>query len=224
MVIGIVLSQEGRPITFFSEKLNDAKKRYSSYDLEMYTLVQSLKKWRHYLMPKEFIVFTDNQALSFINNQEKLNHRHMKWVETLQAFTSTLKHKKGVKNKVADALSRRALTINQIQLESVGIESLKTMYGVDEDFGEIYQVCTSFGDKYHAEFSKFLIQDGLLFKGVQLCIPRCSMRLNIIREKHCGTMAGHFGLDKTLDLVRRYYYWPKLQSDVRKFVETCVIC
>jgi len=112
IAIGAVLSQEGRPITFFNEKLNDAKKRYSSYDLEMYALVQSLKKWRHYLMPKEFIVSTDNQALSFINSQEKLNHRHMKWVETLQAFTFTLKHKKGVKNKVVDALSRRVLTIN----------------------------------------------------------------------------------------------------------------
>lgn len=141
MDIGVVLSQEGRPIAFFSEKLNDAKRRYSSYDLEMYALVQSLKKWRHYLLPKEFIVFTNNQALSFINNQEKLNHRNMKWVETLQAFTFNLKHKKGVNNKVADALRRRILTMNQIKMESVGIDSLKTMYVADDDFGEIYKVC-----------------------------------------------------------------------------------
>ena len=30
--IGVVLSQEGRPIVFFSEKLNDAKRKYSKYD------------------------------------------------------------------------------------------------------------------------------------------------------------------------------------------------
>lgn len=111
----------------------------------MYALVQSLKKWRHYLLPKDFIVFTDNQVLNFINSQEKLNHRHMKWVETLQAFTFILKHKKGVKNKVADAL-RRVLNINQIKMESVGIDSLKSMYVADEDFGEIYKVYESFGD------------------------------------------------------------------------------
>ena len=52
---------------------------------------------------------------------------------------------------------------------------------------------------------------------------QCSMRTNIIKKKHSGTMGGHFGLDKTLELVRRYYYWPKLHNDVRNFVETCMI-
>lgn len=65
--IGGVLSQEGRPVAFFSEKLNEAKQKYSTYDLELYAMVQALRKWRHYLLPKEFIVFTDNHALSFLN-------------------------------------------------------------------------------------------------------------------------------------------------------------
>ena len=30
--IGAILSQEGRPIAYFSEKLNDAKRKYSIYD------------------------------------------------------------------------------------------------------------------------------------------------------------------------------------------------
>ena len=70
-----VLSQEGRPISFINENKNEAKQKYSTYDLEMYGLVQSLRKWRHYLLPKEFIVFTNNQALTFLNRQEKINHR-----------------------------------------------------------------------------------------------------------------------------------------------------
>ena len=39
LAIGVVLSQKGRPIAFFSEKLNEAKRMYSSYDLELYALV-----------------------------------------------------------------------------------------------------------------------------------------------------------------------------------------
>lgn len=39
LVVGSVLSQEGRPMDFYSEKINEAKKNYSSYDLEIYALV-----------------------------------------------------------------------------------------------------------------------------------------------------------------------------------------
>ena len=61
-MIGVVFSQEGRPIKFYSEKLNEAKK-YSIYNQELYGIIQELKKWRHYLLPKEFILFTDHKAL-----------------------------------------------------------------------------------------------------------------------------------------------------------------
>lgn len=59
-VILVVLRQEGKPISYFSEKLNDAKKKYSIYDQLFYVIVQALKKWRHYLLPKEFVLYTDH--------------------------------------------------------------------------------------------------------------------------------------------------------------------
>eukprot|EP00253_Pinus_taeda_P030322 PITA_30322 len=63
--IGGVLIQEDKPVAYFSEKLNDSKKKYFSYDKEFYAVVQSLKKWRHYLMSKEFILYSDNHALQY---------------------------------------------------------------------------------------------------------------------------------------------------------------
>ena len=61
--IRVVLSQEGKPVAFFNEKLNDAKKNYFVYDQEFYVIVQALKKWRHYLIPKDFVLFIDYKAL-----------------------------------------------------------------------------------------------------------------------------------------------------------------
>ena len=50
--IGVVLSQEGKLVAFFSEKLNDTQSRYSTYDIEFYVIVQALKFWRCYLIDR----------------------------------------------------------------------------------------------------------------------------------------------------------------------------
>nr|GEW13256.1 hypothetical protein [Tanacetum cinerariifolium] len=59
--IGVVLSQLGRPIAYFSEKFNDAKRRYSTYDKEFYAIIRALDHWQHYLVSKEFILHSDHE-------------------------------------------------------------------------------------------------------------------------------------------------------------------
>eukprot|EP00253_Pinus_taeda_P002689 PITA_02689 len=108
---GVVLRQEDRPVAFFSEKLNESRQKYSLYDKEFYTVVQALRHWRHYLLGNEFVLFSDNSALQYVMQQHKLNHKHAKWVEYLQSFNIVLKHISGQANKVADALSRKALLL-----------------------------------------------------------------------------------------------------------------
>ncbi|KAI4298124.1 hypothetical protein MLD38_040438 [Melastoma candidum] len=65
--IGGVLTQEGRPIAYFSEKLNGPKLNYSTYDKESLTIVQVLETWSQYLLPREFMLHTDHEALKYIN-------------------------------------------------------------------------------------------------------------------------------------------------------------
>ena len=140
--IGAVLSQEGRLIAFFSEKLNEAKRKYSTYDKEFYAIYRVLFHWSQYLLYKPFVLFSDHEALKFINHQHKLNRRHATWVEFLQAYNFTIKHKAGVHNVVADALSRRHALVTSMQVQVVGFDVLKELYEEDADFGEIWKLCT----------------------------------------------------------------------------------
>eukprot|EP00253_Pinus_taeda_P024797 PITA_24797 len=64
--IGVVLSQEDRSVAYFSEKLNESRQKYSTYDKEFYAIVQALKHWRHYLLGNEFVLFSDNSVLQYI--------------------------------------------------------------------------------------------------------------------------------------------------------------
>jgi hypothetical protein len=69
-----------------------------------------------------------------------------------------------------------------------------------------------------------MIQEGLLFKGNQLCIPKCSMRENLLKEKHSGGLAENFGHDQTLSKLNESYYWTRMREDIKIFIERCRIC
>lgn len=64
--VGAVLSQEKKPVAFFSEKLSDARRKWNIYDQEFYAIVRALKYWEHYLIQPEFILYTDHQALKYL--------------------------------------------------------------------------------------------------------------------------------------------------------------
>lgn len=118
--------------------MNEAKLNYSTYDKEFYAVVQALRYWRHYLLPQEFVLFSDHEALRYLNSKKKLNPRHAKWVEFLQEYTFVLKHKSGVENKPADALSRKNSLLHTMSVEVIGFDKLKEEYLTCLDFGSLY--------------------------------------------------------------------------------------
>ena len=63
------------PLHTFSEKLSGPSLNYSTYDKELYALVQTLETWKHYL-PKEFVIHFDHESFKHIKSQAKLNHTH----------------------------------------------------------------------------------------------------------------------------------------------------
>jgi hypothetical protein len=146
-------------------------------------------------------LYTDNHALQFITQHEQLNQRHVKWVEFMQKFTFSLKHINGSANKVADSLSGRCLVLQEFQVTTLGFKCLKEMYKEDPNFKEAYEACENTMIRDIIPWLEYMIQEVLLFKGSQLCIPKWSMMDNLLKEKHSGGLVGHFGHDKTYALL-----------------------
>jgi len=71
---------------------------------------------------------------------------------------------------------------------------------------------------------EYILQDGFLFKGNRLCLPKHSIRELLVREAHGGGLAGHFGLAKTLEILKEHFYWPKMLGSVQNVVSKCVTC
>ena len=99
--------------------------------------------------------------------------------------------------------------MNIMEIEVVGFDAIKDLYEFDSDFWEVVDQLKNLVPG-HADTIQgdYLMQDGYLFKGKQLCILVGSMRENIIWEFHSSGMVGHFGKDKTIALVQ------ELQAEV----------
>ena len=76
---------------------------------------------------------------------------------------------------------------NQIRI--LGFEHLRDLYEADIDFQGAYRACNNLVEVDREPCMEYTLQNGLLFKNSKLCIPKCSMRENLIQEKHNGGMA-----------------------------------
>lgn len=63
-------------------------------------------------------------------------------------------------------------------------------------------------------------QDGEVLT-YQLVLPK-EFRANVLTSLHDGM--GHMGMDRTIDLVRSRFYWPKMAFDVEQKIKTCPHC
>ncbi|OMP01424.1 hypothetical protein CCACVL1_03095 [Corchorus capsularis] len=73
-------------------------------------------------------------------------------------------------------------------------------------------------------FGKYYKHDGFLFKESRLCVHSCSLRILLMRESHEGGLMGHFGVDRTYDILHEHFFWPKMRHDVGKYIASCIVC
>jgi hypothetical protein len=116
--LGFVLMQEGRVIAYASRALRPHEINYPTHDLELATVVNALKIWRHYLMGNHCNIFTDHKSLKYILTQSELNMRQRRWLELIKDYDLEVHYHPGKANVIEDTLSRQ-VHCNHLELESV---------------------------------------------------------------------------------------------------------
>ena len=113
--LGAVLSQEqesGRVVLSYASRGLRPHERnmtnYSSTKLELLALRWAVTiKFRDLLIGSKFIVFTDNNPLSYVQTTTKVGSTEMRWIAELAVFDFEIKYRSGKSNRNADALSRK---------------------------------------------------------------------------------------------------------------------
>jgi len=121
--VGIMLLQGGHQIAYFSEKLNGSSLNYFIYDKKLYALVRDVQTWEHYIVSKEFSIYSDHESLKYLKGQHKLNKRHAKRMEFLEQFSY-----------VVDALSKRHTLFLKLGTQILGFDQILELYAQDSEF------------------------------------------------------------------------------------------
>lgn len=223
--IGAVLHQQGRPIAFFSRKLAERHYKLAAYERELIGLSKAVLHWRPYLWGQRFLIRTDHYSLKFLLEQRLSTSPQIHWISKLLGFDFDVEFCSGKTNKVADALSRR--DEDNVEKEC----SVYTIHGSDSGIlarlrEEVNSqpVLASLRDKIiHGEMPReWSAKDGLIFYKERAYLAADSVLVNeVVAGFHSFA---HEGVQKTMDRIRRDFYWKGWKKTIQEFVRTCQVC
>lgn len=236
--IGAVLVQLGEkgeenPIAYMSKKLNSAQRNYSVTEKECLAAIEAIERFRCYIELQEFEVVTDHSSLVWLMRQPNLKGRLARWVLKLQYYKFTISHRKGKDNIVPDALSRmHEGNISSVELIAPEID-LESIHFLDKDYVTLRKKI----EENESSYPDIKIMDRYIYirtnfaTGVvdvddnswKLWVPE-GLRNDILKRFHDSVLASHGGIGKTLNLIRRYFFWPKLATNVKTYINNCSIC
>ena len=103
-----IITQNNRPIAFFSQKLSGAQFTYNVTKLELLAIVETLKEFNGMLWGQRINIYTDHKnltqdGLGLISDQVTC------WRILLEEYAPEIIYIKGIHNKVADTISRLEL-------------------------------------------------------------------------------------------------------------------
>ena len=120
--LGAVISQENKPIAFYSRTLNNAQVNYTTMEKELLSVVEALKEYRNILLGHPIRIYTDHKNLTCDNFNTQ---RIIRWRMVIEDFGPEFIYIPGPTNIVADAMSRLPTKTQSRSLQINGSDDTK---------------------------------------------------------------------------------------------------
>ena len=203
------------PVGFFSKKLSETQRRYSTFDRELLAAYLAVLHFRHHIEGHYVLLLTDHKPLcsAFRSVNPAKSDRQQRHLSVLTEYLADASHIKGNQNVVADCLSRPA---NAVMLDACDLPEISDVQSSDEET-----------QTYSSRLKLFKSLNG--DKGV-LCdtstpFPRPfvpeTLRKSIFNSLHS---LSHPGIKATLRLIKSRYFWPDMDRSIRKWCRECMSC
>lgn len=208
-----------KPVAYFSRVTSSAEQVYHSYELETLAVIESLKRFRIYLIGQKFKIITDCAAVRYTFSKKDLVARIARWWLSIQDYNFEIEHRPGLAMKHVDALSRNPCNILQIEIE----DWFLTIQLQDDTIRNIVNQLKNKSDKHLTK--EFVYKNNRLYRktllGERLVIPKFA-RFQLLRKYHDDV--GHPGFDRCLNLIKDQFWFAKMTRFVKKYVNSCLNC
>lgn len=215
-VLTQIQSGRERVIAYHSAKFSQTQQNYSATERECLAVLMGIEKFRPYVDGIRFTVITDHASLRWLQNLKEPHGKLARWAVRLQAFDVEFEHRPGKYMTVPDALSR-----------SVDIINLENQTNSEDAW---YTAMFKLASKGTAR--KYKISNKLLYhlgrydvrtgeRKWSLCVPK-EKRAEALADQHDNQ--SHFGYWKTLKMMQRMYYWPRMYEDIAEYIRSCNTC
>jgi len=219
--IGAILTQRGRPLAYFSAPLKGNMLSWSTYEKEMLAIVKAVRKWRHYLLGRPFVVKTDHVSLKYLMEQRITTPAQSRWLPKLLGFDYKIEYKKGSLNQGADALSRTP-EFHYLNV-SHPCSTIWTTLQEEVHTDPFYlNLPSSLPLKVKGNLVK---RDGVWFRNDVILLSSHSPLLSTVLVMcHSSPEGGHFGFHKTLAKVKHNFWWLGMKDFVKRYIRECHEC
>lgn len=208
-----------RPLGFFSKRMSDTQKRYSTFDRELLAVYQAIKYFKHMIDGRDCTILTDHKPLTFAfqQNPEKATPKQIRQLSFISEYTTNIQHISGKDNIVADTLSRIEAMFNadQVNFEELALSQ--------QNDGEIRDV------EQNSSLQLKLIQ--LPNTQVSLWCDVSTTRVRpyitpLFRRQIFNSIhnISHSGKRSTVKLITERFVWKNMKNDITRMVNSCLEC